>query len=149
MGDFFQPWHLMVLFFFFGVFILVPAIFYILTLQKALSQCSPASRTMEPGLVWLLLIPFVHLVFSFFVVLALSRSLANEFARRGIPNPDPQPGQSIGIAMSICGCCCVIPLLGYPAGLACLVLWIIYWVKIADYSRRLSMFPGAMPAAGM
>jgi hypothetical protein len=149
MGGFFQPWHLMVLFFFFGVFILVPAIFYILTLQKALEQCTPVSRTMEPALVWLLLVPFVHLVFSFFVVLALSRSLANEFANRRVTIPDPAPGQAVGLAMSICGCCCVIPLLGFVAIWAFLVLWIIYWVKIADYSRRLSMFPGAMPAGGM
>jgi hypothetical protein len=113
MGDFFQPWHLMVLFFFFGVFILVPAIFYILTLQKALEQCTPVSRTMEPALVWLLLVPFVHLVFSFFVVLALSRSLANEFANRRVTIPDPAPGQAVGLAMRICGCCCVIPLLGF------------------------------------
>jgi hypothetical protein len=149
MGDLFQPWHLMVLSFVFGVFFLVPAIFYILTLQKALSQCAPVSRTMEPALVWLLIIPFVNLVFSFFVVLAISKSLANEFARRGIPSYDPQPGQAIGLAMSICGCCCMVPLLGFPVGLAFVVLWIIYWVKIADCSRQLSMFPGALPAVGM
>jgi hypothetical protein len=146
MGYFIQPWHLMVLFFFFGIFFLIPAIFYILTLQKALNQCAPISRTMEPALVWLLLIPFVHLIFSFFVVLAIANSLANEFARRGIPLSDPQPGKAIGLAMSICGCCVVVPLLGSVAIFAFLVLWIIYWVKIADYSRRLSIFPGTMPA---
>jgi hypothetical protein len=141
MGDLFQPWHLMLLFFIFGIFFLIPAIFYILTLQKTLSQCAPVSRTMEPELVWLLIIPFVHLVFNFFVVLAISKSLANEFARRGIPSYDPQPGQAIGLAMSICGCCCVVPFLGFLAALAYLVLWIVYWVKIADYSRQLSCLP--------
>ena len=50
MGDFLQPWHLMVIFFFFGIFFLIPAIFYILTLQKALNQCAPVSRTMVTGL---------------------------------------------------------------------------------------------------
>jgi hypothetical protein len=83
------------------------------------------------------------------VVLAISKSLANEFARRGIPSADPPPGQAVGLAMSICGCCIVIPLLGFVAVWAFLVFWIIYWVKIADYSRRLSMFSGAMPAPGM
>lgn len=139
----------MVLSFVFGIFFLIPAIFYILTLQKALNQCAPASRTMEPSLVWLLIIPFVNLIFSFFVVLAMAKSLASEFARRGMPSYDPQPGQSVGLAMSICGCCCAVPLLGAVAALAYLVLWIIYWVKIADYSRRLSMFPGAMTVPGM
>ena len=149
MGDFLQPWHLMVIFFFFGIFFLIPAIFYILTLQKALTQSAPVSRTMEPALMWLLIIPFVHLIFSFFVVLAMSKSLANEFARRGMPNYDPQPGQAVGLAMSICGCCTVVPLLGLITFWAFLVLWIIYWVKIADYSRRLSIYPGALPVPGM
>jgi hypothetical protein len=149
MGDLLQPWHLMVLSFVFGIFFLIPAIFYILTLKKALNQCAPVSRTMEPGMVWLLIVPFVNLVFNFFVVLAISRSLANEFARRGIPGQDPQPGQTIGLAMSICGCCCAVPLLGAVAGLAFVVLWIIYWVKVGEYSRQLSIFPGTMPAQGM
>ena len=149
MGDLLQPWHLMVLLFVFGIFFLIPAIFYILTLQKTLHQCGPVSRTMEPGMVWLLIIPFVNLVFHFFVVLAISKSVANEFARRGIPSYDPQPGQPVGLAMCICGCCTLVPFLGFAAALAHLVLWIIYWVKVADYSRRLSMFPGAIPVPGM
>jgi hypothetical protein len=147
--DFLQPWHLIVLYFVFGVTYVLPAVFYILTLQKALNQCAPASRTMEPGLLWLLIIPLVYLVFYFIVVLAMSRSLANEFARRGIPNYDSQPGQAVGLAMCISGCCTLIPLLGLVAIWAFLALWIIYWVKIADYSRRLSMFPGAMPNVGI
>lgn len=146
MGDLLQPWHLMVLFCIFSLFFLVPAIFYLLTLQKTLSQCAPVSRTMEPGMVWLLLVPLVNLVFNFFVVLAIAKSLANEFARRGIPSPEPQPGQPLGIAMCICACCVIVPLLGFFVGIAHLVLWIVYWVKIADYSRRLAVFPGTAQA---
>jgi hypothetical protein len=37
--------------------LLLPAIFFLLTLQRALGRCSPESRTMEPGEVWLLLYP--------------------------------------------------------------------------------------------
>jgi hypothetical protein len=149
MSDLLQPWHLMVLFSVSMVMFGLPAIFYILALQKALNKCAPVSRTMEPHLVWLLIVPFVNLIFDFFVVLAMAKSLANEFARRGIPNPDPQPGQAVGLAMCICGCCTVIPRLGLVSIWAFLVLWIIHWVKIANYSRQLPIFPGAMPAAGM
>ena len=146
MGDLFQPWHLIVLLIVAGVCI-IPAIFYLLTLQNALSKCAPTSRTMEPGMVWLLLIPLFNLIWNFFVVMGLAKSLANEYARRAIPGPDPLPGQSIGIAMSVCNCCCVIPVLGALAGLAALVLWIVYWIKIAEFSRMLDVPQFIAPAA--
>ena len=41
---------------------LAVGIFYILSLQKALNRCAPENRAMEPGMVWLLLIPCVFLV---------------------------------------------------------------------------------------
>lgn len=138
MGDLLQPWHLMVLGFVFCAIFLIPVIFYLLTLQRALARCSPVSRTMEPGMVWLCLIPFFSLIWNFFVVMALGKSLGNEYARRGIPSPEPLPGQPIGLAMSICMCCSIIPVLGILASLAGLVLWIMYWIKIANYSGVLN-----------
>jgi len=114
MGDLLQPWHLMVLLVVAG-FLLLPAIFYILTLSRALDKCSPASRTLEQGMLWLLLVPFVNLVWHFFVVLGMAKSLNNEFRLRNMPLADPAPGQSIGIPMCICGACSIIPILGVVA----------------------------------
>jgi hypothetical protein len=129
-----------------GILFLIPAIFYLLTLQNALSKCAPTSRTMEPALVWLLVIPLFSLIWGFFVVMALARSLGNEYRRRGIPYPDPLPGQTIGMAMCICGCCGIIPIVDLLAGPAAFVLWIVYWVKIAEFSRMLDSSPVAIPA---
>jgi hypothetical protein len=141
MGDLLQPWHLLVLLLVFGIFFLLPAVFYALTLQRTLGQCAPVSRTMEPGMVWLFLVPFVNLVFHFFIVLAISKSVANEFARRRIPIADPQPGQALGLAMCICACCSLIPILGLVAAIASIVLWIVYWFQVGEFSRRLSIAP--------
>ena len=146
MGDLLQPTHLLILVFLFSGLILVPAIFYLITLQNALTKCAPGARTMDPGMVWLLLVPIFHLIWSFFVVMALAKSLGNEFRRRGIPSPDPLPGQSIGMAMCICGCCSVVPLLNLLAGPAAFILWVIYWVKIAEFSRVLDLPAPAYPA---
>ncbi len=145
MGDTFQPWHLMILSAFFCAVLLVPAIFFLLTLSSTLSKCAPGFRTMEPGMVWLLLVPFFSLIWNFFVVMAVAKSLANEYARRGIPSPEPLPGQRIGIAMCVCVCCCIVPLLGFLVGLASLLLWIMYWVKIAEFSRLLDLPYPAIP----
>lgn len=143
MGDLLQPWHLIIVFGFLvmaGLFFL-PAIFYILTLQNALKKCAPESRTIDPGLIWLYLIPVVNFIFSFFIVLGVAKTLRNEFNRRSVFVADPTPGQAIGIAMCVCMCCSIIPVLGVLAWLAHLVLWIIYWSKIAGYSRTLDFQP--------
>ncbi|MGA2908483.1 MAG: hypothetical protein ABSE36_12330 [Terracidiphilus sp.] len=119
----------------------IPAIFYLLTLSRALEKCSPASRTMQPGMVWLMLIPFFGLIWNFFIVLALSNSLGREFPARGVTQLDPEPGKSIGLPMCVCMACGIIPLLGVIASLIALVLWVVYWVKIAGFSRLLDQFP--------
>jgi len=121
------------------MFLLVLAIgiVYIAYLSGVLKKCSPQSRTMQPGMVWLLLIPLVNLVWNFMVVNALADSLANEFRLRNMPTTDPTPGKSIGIAMSVCAACEMIPIVNLLAILPHLILWIMYWVKIAGFSQQL------------
>ncbi len=119
------------------VILLIPWIFYCLTLQKALNRCSPENRAMQPGMVWLLLIPLVNLVWNFMVVLNMSKSLGAEFQKRGMAE-DPQPGKTVGMTMAILICCGVIPIVGFLASIAGLICWVIYWVKIVDYSKKLA-----------
>ena len=115
---------------------IIPAIFYLLTLQKALNRCSVENRTMTPGTVWLLLIPLFNIVWQFIVVIKISESLHNEFVKRNI-QAEPQPGKSLGLAFCILGVCSIIPLIGFVASLAALICWIMYWVKISGYSNKL------------
>lgn len=132
--------------------LVIVEIFYILALRRALGKCSPTSRTMDPGMVWLLIVPLVGQVWSFFVVLNIAKSLGNEFRLRGIPTADPEPGKMIGLAMSVCGVAALIPKLipslavvTIPVILAHLVLWIFYWTKINGFSRMLDWRPAAAP----
>jgi len=111
--------------------LLVPTIFYLLTLQKGLNRCSPESRAMNPGLVWLMLIPLFNMVWHFFIVLNMAKSLGAEFQKRGVAE-DPKPGQTLGLVM------CIGNLICGPVGLVC---WILYWVKIAGYSNKLAAPP--------
>ena len=111
--------------------LLVPKIFYLLTLQKAFNRCSPECRAMNPGRVWLMLIPIFGLAWHFFVVLNMAKSLGCEFQKRSIAE-DPNPGQTLGLVM------CIGNLICGPVGLIC---WIIYWVKIAGYSSKIAAPP--------
>jgi hypothetical protein len=120
------------------------AIAYILTISNTLKKCAPTSRTMQPGMAWLLLVPLLNLVWNFLVVNAISDTLTNEFRLRGVQNFEPQPGKQIGMPMAICGACSLIPILGILASLAYLVLWIMYWVKVSGFSKQLDQSPSAM-----
>jgi hypothetical protein len=122
---------------------------------------------MRPGLVWLMLIPLFNIIWQFFVVLGLAQSLGKEFQTRRIPGTQSRPGMPVGIAMCVCTAGAIFPILvaslvfmvdpggdttdfpswalpvlflifiGLLSALAHLVLWIIYWSKIASCSRIL------------
>jgi type IV pilus assembly protein PilA len=96
---------------------------------------------MEPGLVWLMLIPLFNLIWQFLVVIALSNSLRNEFRARGVSNIEPEPGKSIGIALSICAACGIVPFVNFVAFPVQLILLVVYWSKIAGFSRMLDQVP--------
>jgi hypothetical protein len=127
--------------------ILVVGLIYLSFLSNVLGKCSPSSRTMQPGMVWLSLIPLFNLVWAFLVVTAIADSLSNEFRLRGIPVADPKPGKSVGIAMAVCGARMMIPFVNILALLPRLILWIVYWVKIAGFSRQLDI--STLPIAAL
>jgi hypothetical protein len=123
-----------------GVFIviwIVVGIFYCLTLQKALNRCAPQNRAMSPGLVWLFLIPVFNLIWHFFIVINMAKSLHAEFVARNIVE-EQSPGQGIGLAACILNVASWIPYVGGLTGLAGFICWIVYWVKIAGFSGKIA-----------
>ncbi|MCU0431968.1 MAG: hypothetical protein MUC87_00780 [Bacteroidia bacterium] len=124
-------------------------VFFLLSLHNALRQCAPATRKMEPGQVWLILIPFFGIVWLFIVVSRMADSLAAEYERRRIPLRETRPGYGVGLAMAIAGCGSLIRNLGKYAeipvlfwigiafALVFIVLTVVYWVQIAGYKNEL------------
>ena len=133
------------------------ALLFVLSLKKTLEKCSPPSRAMDPGMLWLLMIPLVNMVMNFMVVSNMAKSLANEFRARGIQSPEAEPGKPVGIAFSSCGAILialafVAPGLEGIAGLVYCVLFGFYWKKMNDFSRMLDSVPApaypGYPATG-
>src|SRR2546423_227574 len=79
---------------------LVVMIFYLLTLQKALSRVAPHNRLMQPGHVWFMLVPCVNIVWQFFVAIRVPDSLRNEFRERGRDDGSDY-GKSIALTQAI------------------------------------------------
>ena len=144
-----------------AVITIVVAVFYLLTLQKALNRCSPRNRLMEPALVWLSLVPFVHIVWPFFIAVRVPGSLRNEFRDRR-QDDGSDYGQAIALSSAVIGvismvlvgmafavtgldnigdpppAASVIDLANNFLGLVNLILFITFWVKIAGYSAKLA-----------
>jgi len=115
----------------YGVVIVIAVviqIFFLNTLSKCFKQIAPRNRSMEPGQVWLCLIPLFGTVWIILTILRLAESLEKEFRSRGLRG-DGDFGKQSGliyiISSFVCGCVAI-------------VFWIIYWMKISGYTKELA-----------
>src|SRR5262245_18712713 len=103
-------------------------ILFLLTMSRCLAQVSSRNRRMQPGEVWLCLIPIFGFAWTTIMILRIAESLDDEVYDRGLRG-DGDYGKSFGIM------CIVTAFLCGPIGLVCFVL---YWVKIAGYTKTLA-----------
>jgi hypothetical protein len=125
----------------FYLVLLIVLIFFLLTLSKTLSQCRPENRTMEPGQVWLNLIPIFNLAWMFITVLRLSESLKNEYYDRGWNRRGEDYGQGLGIATCSLIVAANIPYIGCIFFLGWMVCFILYWMRMSGYGTQLASRP--------
>jgi len=126
-----------------GVLIVALAIlvWVLYLLQTCFQRIPQQYRLMEPGMVWLMLIPLFNLVWQFFVVFRLSHSFQNYFTAQGRKDVG-DCGWTMGLVAMILGLCGIIPKVGALASLASLVLWIIYMVKVVGLRNQIGSAPG-------
>src|SRR5687767_4630016 len=130
---------------------------FCLTLYRTQSAVAERNRELAPGLVWLEMIPLFNLVWGVIIVPRLSNSLRREFVDRGWRTESEQFGFGVGMIwawgnvanagiavveivlelVGLEGVSMALSLTSLPIGLALFVLWIVYWVQMAQYGRRL------------
>lgn len=115
--------------------LLIPFIFYLLTLQNTLKAIAPQNRYVRPEQVWLMFIPFFNIVWQFILVDRLASSIQKELNMRGI-HTNERPTYNIGLAYCILGLAGWVPLLGTLTGIATVVCWIIHWVKVSEFKDK-------------
>ena len=126
----------LLIFFVLGLMI-IPKIFYIITLQNTLEAISPANRKMPSSNVWLLLIPLFNIVWHFIVVNNIADSIRAEADANGIRINEMRPGYNIGLAMCIVNCLFFIPGLNIITWMIGVVCWIIYWNNIVGFKNQI------------
>ncbi len=107
---------------------IVIQIFFLLSLSKCLKEISPRNRRMEPGQVWLNLIPCFNLVWMILTILRIADSLRDEYEDRGLRG-DGDFGRTMGIVYYVSQFVC---------GIVALIFFILYWMKIAGYTKELA-----------
>jgi hypothetical protein len=95
-------------------------------------------RTMEPSNVWFNMIPCVGIVFNFFVFPGLAKSYKAYFDSKGDTSV-ADCGEQLGLWYSICTVCCLIPYLNALAGMAALVLLILFLIKANELKNKIPM----------
>ena len=120
--------------------IILVVVLYLLNLQRLLQEISSSNRLVEPGNVWLMFIPLFNLIYPFILYPRICDSVRNEYQSRGM-SEDGDFGRAIGITMPVLGLCGWLPYIGAIAGIANLVLFIIFWVKMAGYRTKLKSAP--------
>ena len=114
-----------------GIGFLISVVVACFVLYDAQKRVPPQFRQIEPGMVWLLLIPCFNIVWNFIALPKVSRSYKAYFDSIGRPDVGTC-GEGLAIGYAVCVACCVIPCI-YSMGLAflaALVLLIAYLAKI-------------------
>jgi hypothetical protein len=113
---------------------IVVEVLFLLTWYRCFSKMRPENREMEPGLVWLNLIPIFNLGWTFYVVAKFANSIKKELG-----SDAGDGGWALGLAYAILMVSGLIPIpgLGILLGIAGMIVWIIYWIKISDFSKKI------------
>lgn len=133
---------------------LIIVVLFMLTQHKTLKAIQPKNRKMKPGGVWLQFIPIYGLIWQFSVVKRIADSIRKEMASRqddsilGFSDAvaaeafNQRPTFQIGIAYCIFFTICfvlarLLPLIQIWFFIPGMICWIIYWVQLAKWKRKL------------
>jgi hypothetical protein len=113
-----------------GGIVMTLMILHLVTMYKTLGMIKKRNRTMEPGMVFLALVPMLNVVWHFFIVMRVAESLRNEFEDRGWDTREESFGYGMGLTAAI-----LMVAQCAPIGL---IFLIIHWRQIAGYAGQLS-----------
>ena len=122
------------------------SILFTLTLYNTAMAIEPKNRMLAPLSIWLMVVPYFNLLWQFYVIAQLSKSIGLEFYSRGLPIQN-KPTYKIGMVSAILSCLYYLP--GHFPALKFLlfvvgfITCIVYWVKVYEFKNRIKSLPPA------
>jgi hypothetical protein len=143
----------------------IPAILFLVAQQNTLKAVKPENRFMNPGLVWLQMIPIFGQIWQFLVILRIANSIQKEMASRqddsilgfsdasAVEETSKRPTFAIGLAYCLLTTIPLITNLCFSfdkqswvisfvllCSLSGMTCWIIYWARLAQYKKKLLLW---------
>jgi hypothetical protein len=136
------------------VFIFI-AVLFLLAQHNTLKAIKPENRLITPGQVWIQLIPILGQIWQFFIVTRIADSIRKEITSRqddsilgfsdaaAVEEINKRPTFLIGITYCILFTTGIIlkfislPRIQGWFSLSGMICWIIYWVQLAKWKRKL------------
>ena len=115
---------------------------FLAAVSRAVSRVTPENRRIEPGQVWLNLIPGFGLVWLPITVDRVADSLKAEYIDRGLHDRRASYGRTTGLTALTLGLVTVLLAgAGTPLGVVCvfgtLAAGVSYWAQVSGYGARL------------
>jgi hypothetical protein len=107
------------------------------TVARVLNLVAAENRRMEPGQVWLNLIPILNFVWLVVTVERVGESIRNELVARGRDRKGDGYGKTVGHTGLVLFFTAVVPPVAVVTWPFALVYGVVYWVQLGGYARRL------------
>jgi len=125
--------------FFLGILLLVfiVNILFCLSLYSAIKLVPPEKQIFPAWLVWLMLIPFIGVIFTWIMEpFGLPKAFEQALADNNEAVAKTKTLFGLGLAHAILRTLVFLPFFQLIFVIASLVVWIIYWVKIVDFKNK-------------
>lgn len=104
---------------------------------RVLGLVAPKNRRMEPGQVWLNLIPVFNIIWMPVTVERVGESIRNEMVARGRDRQGDGYGKTTGLTGLVLLATGILPLVPVVTWPVAMVYGIVYWIQIVGYGRRI------------
>jgi heme/copper-type cytochrome/quinol oxidase subunit 2 len=119
-----------------SIALLIAYILFVVSLQNTLKLIKYKNRLMQPGSVWLTLIPVFNYFWQFVLVYRVTHSIKNELRTKGVL-VNHSSFLATGRAACIFGCVAIINELAIVCGLCSVACWIAFWYKVNSHRKQI------------
>lgn len=117
---------------------LLPIYLFAITIKKTILLIAPENRKVKPEAGFWLLVPVYNLAWQFVLFGHLADSLAAEYRSRSLELKEDRPLYFTGLMAGIVSFASLIPAIEVLASTVSLVLYILYWIKLAEIKKILA-----------